>query len=906
MTTKRKHKWRKSFIVLLSSALLYVSLPVAHIQKAEAQPLQIDQELLREITQEVTQVNNLPELVLREESPITSGATLRSYDWLLTDSNKEARTKVYIIEIDLHNPMVKLDTMAGTEGQYTKRQTIQGMVTETGAVAGVNGDFYNMQAEGVPNGPQIVDGQLISTSIDLPGLYSFALDHNRRPVIDMFATEGEVRTIDGATYPLGGVNKTYYWYEPSGEHSMIDGLYMYTNVWGQENRSNDGVTVPTEVMVRNGIITEIAPSAVIREIAPEDGYILRASGKAAEFVVNHMKVGDPLLANYQLTPRDSEKIYDTANFQTMIGGGTILVDEGQPAEFSRKNDADTNRPRSRTAIGYSQDERFVYLVTAERSSTSAGLTMPQLQQLMIQLGSWKAMNLDGGGSTQIVSRPLGEFNTQLINQPEDTVARRVVNGLGIFSLAPQGNPLGLMIAGPQRLFINERASFQVKAYDQYYNPIDMTDVSLQWDIAEDIAMMEEGHLVMLKSGTTSVTASYGGASQSIEVSAIGREDIASMRLTSPAVVLDEESRINLQVVATLNDGTTRVVPSELIQWEWRGLEGVMEHNTLTVDEVSNSRLVQFIANYDGFRTMLSMPVGQRKLWADFDEFTPAFQFQSYPSGVTGEVALIGSLPDRELQDRALYLGYDFRDGIGTKAAYAAFGEQGQGIELAGTPHSIRMEVLGDQSGHWLRAEMVDGNGKSYLVQLGDQVIDWNGWKTVETHLSNLGMAYPVTLKRIYVASPERGQEDRPQMGAIAIDNISFLYSGLQPSDLAKPVVYLEIDNNQMMVDDQKLTIDQPPVILADHTMVPVRFVVEALGGEIEWDGDERKVTVIKDDHLIDMWLDKDDVIMNGVSVKSAIAPTLMNERTMVPLRLLSEKLGWEVLWNDENRSVTLQ
>lgn len=891
---KKKPTVKKWIISALAVTLMYSSVSATGLQPVSANTgapaAQTEEEAIK------------PSVSLLGSSPITSGAIMKHYEWKLTDKNRQLKSNVYVIEVDLHNPMVKLDTIAGTGGQYTKRQTVQEMAVETGAVAAINGDFYNTRAEGVPNGPQIVDRELIATTLDIPGLYAFALDQENRPIIDLFTFEGEIRTIDGAAYPLGGINKTYFWYEPSGEHSMINGLYMYTDAWGQENRSNDGVTVPTEVMVQNGIITQIAPNTFIRDIAPEDGYILRASGRAAEFVLAHMKVGDPLIADYRILPQDPNKAYDASQFRTMIGGGTILVDEGQAVELSRKGDASPNSARSRTAIGYTQDGRYALLVTVERAGNSEGMNLTQLQQLMIELGAWKSMNLDGGGSTQIVSRPLGELNTKLVNRPEDSVARRVVNGIGVYSLAPAGEPAELIVEGNTRLFLNERASFKVKAYDQYFNPIDMTDVELQWEVADQKAVVEDNQVVMLGSGTTTVAVSYGDASQSIEVSSISREDIASMKLETSAKVVDKETRIELKVVATLTDGTVRAVPADLIDWEWRGFEGTREQHVVQVDELDNQRLVQIIGTYDGFRTMVSLPVGQRKDWADFDQLVPPLVFQSYPQEVSGDVALIASLPDRLPTDRALYLGYDFREGSGTKAAYAAFGEEG--IELEAIPHSIRMEVLGDKSGNWLRAEMVDGNGKTYLVKLGDQTIDWSGWKTIDTDLTSLGMAYPVTLKRIYVANPEPGQEDRASLGAIAIDNISILFTGMQMQD-QRPVVTLSINNKQMKVGEDTVLIDQPPIIMSDHTMVPVRFVVEALGGEIEWDGLENKVTVLKDENLIDMWLDQEMVIMNGVSVAAAVAPTLVNGRTMVPLRLLAEKLGWNIEWDDATRSITL-
>ena len=248
-------------------------------------------------------------LQLQSEDILTSGAILKNYLWSTQRSGKSVSVQAKAIQVDLQNPYVKLDVMTGTGGQFTKKQTVLGMASETGAVGGVNGDYYNTQYEGVPVGPQITNGQLMATPPYLPGFYTFGITKDRKPMVELFTldTESKIVAKDGASYTLGGINKTAYWYEPSGVHSMIDGLYMYTSAWAQISRANDGVTGPLEVLVVNNVVKEIATSetnGVLQQIAPADGYILRSSGKAADFIREHVKVGDPIRAEYNVYPAD--------------------------------------------------------------------------------------------------------------------------------------------------------------------------------------------------------------------------------------------------------------------------------------------------------------------------------------------------------------------------------------------------------------------------------------------------------------------------------------------------------------------------------------------------------------------------------------------------------------------------
>jgi trimeric autotransporter adhesin len=841
-------------------------------------------------------------LKLISEQSITSGAIHKKYVWEIERKGQPAQVSAQVIEVDLHNPYVLVDTMAGTGGQFTKKQTIREMAVDTGAVAAVNGDFYNTKAEGVPMGPQVMNHEMLATPPYLPGFYSFAITADRKPIVDLFTYEGNIITKDGASYPLGGINKTYYWFEPSGQHSHIDGLFMYTNAWGQVDRSNDGVTYPTEVLVQNNIITEIAPSGIINMVAPKDGYILRAAGKADEFVREHMKVGDPITADYQVLAQDPNKSYDATQFQMMIGGHTILVDEGKPAAFSREVSS-LGGNRSRTAIGYSKDERFVYLITADNAGDSKGLSMTELQKLMIEIGVWKGINLDGGGSTQLVTRPLGEFQVQLSNTPEFGSERKVVNGVGVYSIAPKGTVSGIKVSGNTTLFIGEKQSFSMKAYDEYFNPVDANQMPVQWTLDQPIGLMNGNELTTSASGTSKLTVRSGNAVSSVDIEVIGKEQVAAMRVMAANPILSENSSYRLPVEITTQKGITRTVPPERIDWEWIGFEGKMEGDRLTIQSVDpQATQAHAIANYDGYRAIYTFAVGEQRLWADFDEKSYPITFNGYPSEVTGIADQVVGLPEQPSGNKALYIRYDFTKGTGSKAAYALFGEKG--IPVEGEPHMVKMKIMGDNSLNWIRAEIVDAKGTLHRVNISNEV-NWYGWKTVIADLSEYLMAYPITFKRLYVVNPEQGQDEREATGRTAFDDITFLYESQAALDV-KNQVKMAVNKKSLTVNGKGMTIDQAPIIIQERTMVPVRLLVEAMGGQVDWRDEDRRVTVRKGDHLIDMWIDNKTLIVDGNRIDYDVAPMIVNDRTMLPLRLIAESLGWKVGWEDSSMSITLE
>ncbi|KIL40642.1 copper amine oxidase [Gordoniibacillus kamchatkensis] len=844
-------------------------------------------------------------MALSSQEPITSGATLKKYIWNGMRGSKAVSVSVNVIEVDLTNPNVRLDVMTGTNGQFAKRNTVSGMVKETGAVAGVNGDFYNTIAEGVPDGPEIMNGQLMSTPpLGLQGLYSFAIDKNNQPIVDAFTFKGSVTAKDGSTFPLGGVNKTSYWLDdPNSTYGLTDGMFVYTSAFATDSRTNDGVTVPSEILVQNGVIQQIAIDSVLPGLVPPGAMILKTNGKATDYVKQHLKVGDPIKVDYQIVPMDASKTYDTKSFKMMIGGETLLVDEGKSSILTRDvSNFSGYSTVSRTAIGYSKDLKIAYLITADKNSKSDGMTIPELQDAMAKAGVWRGMVLDGGGSTTMVSRPLGDTDAKLVADLQNGVERRVVNGVGVYSTAPKSTVVkGLFARGPEILFLGEKASYQVKAYDEYYNPMDASAMTAQWSSTAPVGTFQGNEFTAAKSGATKLNVVSGQGQASMDVKVIGRDDIASMTVRGSNLILSENETFRLPVIVTTKDGKTREIPPELVNWELNGFQGSVANGVLTVSSLKGSTVAQIIARYDGYSSMLALPVGQEQLWYDLDTKAVLTTSDKAPAETDAHVNIV---QDPVTQNKSLELSYDFTKGKGIKAAYALFNQPDGGVKIDGRPEYMKLKVYGDNSLNWLRALVTDANGKAYYLDLANP-INWTGWRTVSLDFSDSKPAYPITLKGIYVANPEQGQDERAPKGKIQIDDISFVYPGTMPA-LSNNQVKLTVGNRKASVNSQTMTLEQAPVIINGNTMIPVRFAAEALGAKVIWDGNERKVTLLRGGKMIDLWIDSPDLIVNGQRVTAEVAPKIMNNLTMVPLRIIAENMGWKVSWDQKAQLVTLQ
>jgi len=128
------------------------------------------------------------------------------------------------------------------------------------------------------------------------------------------------------------------------------------------------------------------------------------------------------------------------------------------------------------------------------------------------------------------------------------------------------------------------------------------------------------------------------------------------------------------------------------------------------------------------------------------------------------------------------------------------------------------------------------------------------------------------------------------------------------------VLNLTIGNPYLLVNLVPQEIDPgrgtTPVIKNGRTLVPIRAIVEALGGTVGWDGNEKKVTVTLGSTTIELWIGKNTARVNGIDTlidpdNSKVVPEIINGRTMLPLRFVTENLGCQLRWDPNTKTITI-
>ena len=131
-----------------------------------------------------------------------------------------------------------------------------------------------------------------------------------------------------------------------------------------------------------------------------------------------------------------------------------------------------------------------------------------------------------------------------------------------------------------------------------------------------------------------------------------------------------------------------------------------------------------------------------------------------------------------------------------------------------------------------------------------------------------------------------------------------------PASSAKRIAF-HLGSSQMLVDDVSQAIDpgketQPVVASSGRTLIPIRSMVESLGGTVQWVAADNKVVIQLNGKTVELTIGKTAALVNGKTAASDEAPQIINGRTMLPVRFVSENLGLNVKWDAETKTITVQ
>ena len=306
--------------------------------------------------------------------------------------------RAHLLEVDFKagyalRPVLSNDSVAGIEA-------LSEMAARSQAVAMINGPYYMRSGEIL--GLLKIDQMLVSTP-DTPRT-SFGVLPDGKIIFDSPAFTGHVELPDKTRIPIDGVNRG------RGESELI----LYNTYYAYWTLTVGG---GREFLVRDGRIVDIRND---NSVISEGTVVLSASGRQA-WLMADLKIGDPLKIVQTLGP-----VWDKVT--QAVGAGPCLVKNGEiyMTTLGEEFGSDVAGGRApRTALGITKDGKALLVVVDGRSRSSVGYTLLELARFMLEQGAVEAMNLDGGGSSQMI------IGSQIVNTPSDGRERRLGAGIAV-------------------------------------------------------------------------------------------------------------------------------------------------------------------------------------------------------------------------------------------------------------------------------------------------------------------------------------------------------------------------------------------------------------------------------------------------------------------------------------------
>ena len=129
------------------------------------------------------------------------------------------------------------------------------------------------------------------------------------------------------------------------------------------------------------------------------------------------------------------------------------------------------------------------------------------------------------------------------------------------------------------------------------------------------------------------------------------------------------------------------------------------------------------------------------------------------------------------------------------------------------------------------------------------------------------------------------------------------------SENIKNFIVLQIDNPNMSVNGKIQEIDPgrgtTPIVVSSRSMVPIRAIVEAMGGSVAWDNSTQQITLTANGNTVNMQVGEKVITVNGEKREMDVTPVIQNGRTYVPVRFSAENLNAKVDWINSTKEVVI-
>jgi hypothetical protein len=406
----------------------------------------------------------------------------------------------------------------------------------------VDGEVYGYRAGALSVGPPV-----------------FAITKSREPLIGRPVLGATLTLPDGTTVRIDAVNA------PRKDGQTV----LYTPRWGTQTWTDDtglevvidGAALPLTVEgAYNGIVSDVRSGVGDAPIG-SGSLVISASAETAA-LLSSVAIGDSVTVRTSIDDGWNRIAYSVSGREQLVRGGSVDI---APVGLDKST---SRHPRS--AVGISADGGLILVTADGRQKYTAGATVAEMAQLMVDLGAVDAINLDGGGSTQLAARRAGRYEAEIVNSPSSQ-SRAIANAIHVVSSAPTSTLADVAIApGARRVRVGDSVAMTLGGHDAAWNGVPADLGRVTWEASGPAVTVDDAGVVhAVAPGRATVTARAGPWTATASVTAVERvPEVGPPTVSFVAGVHPAQSSVGLRASWTVTPGAHAIERIELQRWTY--------------------------------------------------------------------------------------------------------------------------------------------------------------------------------------------------------------------------------------------------------------------------------------------------------------------------------------------------
>ena len=500
--------------------------------------------------------------------PVGPGTTFYELRMLRVDA--VSRLDCWLLAIDTRDPYVKVEQVLGT-GKITGTETPSKMATRSTTdnkifFAGANGDFFTTQDDkstsaynevGMPVSTTIVNSEYAHTpianrtarrlgAVDADGK---GITANQHSIVMNLVLADTTLEIKHANYLRKDNELVLY--------NVHNGATTATDAYGTEVEIQllDGEKWQTTGTMK-AKVTKVESQVGSMPLDKSHAVLSGHGTMATE--LNKLNVGDEVVLDFEIKFED-----EVVNISQAIGSDkyTQILVKGQVAQSGFWDEL---HPRTGFGVSLTRDTVFM-LVVDGRSAISAGCTTKVLAEILKHYGAYDAVNWDGGGSSCLYVRPMGQMNNG-----SDGGERACGNGMFAVANVPETDNVIARIAPYQPIYPLPRygvAAPKFLGYNKYGVLVETNVTGVQLSCAPEVGeILPDGRFLASGENGGKLVATWGDVTTELEVRLLASAPVA-IRLDS--VICDILHPYKVEVQSTIGNGFVEVLADAL---DWTSLD----------------------------------------------------------------------------------------------------------------------------------------------------------------------------------------------------------------------------------------------------------------------------------------------------------------------------------------------